>query len=419
MFLLCYYKYSGNEQALEMVEKTMAGMTNGGLYDHIGSGFARYSTDETWLVPHFEKMLYDNARLLYVITECWQVTKKDRYKILAEELTAFIEREMTNEHGAFLSAIDADSEGVEGKYYVWSKEEVIDLLGEKEGELFCTVYDVTDKGNFEGKNIPNLIHSQKEKWAVHFGLSFKEINDVLNHCRNILFEARQKRIYPHVDDKMLTTWNGLIIAALAKAGAVFNRPEYIERAQKAANFIETNLWKEGLQTRWRDGEAKFPGYLDDYSAMVWAYIELYEANGSDNSLHQAVKLKDELFARFESEEGGFYFTDQHGETLIVREKKVYDGALPSGNSIASSQLWRLAKLTKDDELLQKCKDIVSHFSSAINEQPIGVLYMMQMVMVLYKGGREIAVSGNGNEDFLKNLQTNFYPFDVWTDNPFL
>jgi uncharacterized protein YyaL (SSP411 family) len=254
MFLLRYYKYSGNEQALEMLKKTMAGMANGELYDHIGSSFARYSTDETWIVPHFEKMLYDNAMLLYVITECWQVTKKDRYKILAEELTAFIEREMTNEHGAFLSAIDADSEGVEGKYYIWSKEEVIDLLGEKEGELFCTVYNVTDTGNFEGKNIPNLIHSQKEKWAVHVGLSFKEINDVLNHCRNILFEARQKRIYPHVDDTVLTTWNGLMIVALAKAGAAFNRPEYINTLSVLKKQLTLLKQISGTKAFKQDGE---------------------------------------------------------------------------------------------------------------------------------------------------------------------
>ncbi|HZG71667.1 MAG TPA: thioredoxin domain-containing protein, partial [Chondromyces sp.] len=264
MFLLRYHQLTGNELALQMVTKTLDSMASGGIYDHVGYGFARYSVDEMWLIPHFEKMLYDNALLLHVYAEAYQLTKAERYKRICYEIIEFVQREMTNEQGGFLSAVDADSEGEEGKFYVWTKEEVIRVLGEEDGEVFCSVYDITEEGNFEGENIPNLIRSDIGQWEIYFGMELDELNDLLEHARRKLFHERDKRVHPHVDDKVLTAWNGLMIAALAKAGAVFEDATILQSARRSVQFIEKNLWKkEALFARWREGEEKFFGYLDD------------------------------------------------------------------------------------------------------------------------------------------------------------
>ncbi|MDQ0175509.1 thioredoxin domain-containing protein [Bacillus chungangensis] len=411
LFLLRYHHWTGTELALTMVEKTLHSMVNGGIYDHIGGGFARYATDEQWLVPHFEKMLYDNALLLHVLTEAYQLTREPRWKKIAFEVIAFIKREMMSPEGAFYSAIDADSEGVEGKYYVWSKAEVVEILGDEDGELFADVYDITEEGNFEGKNIPNLIYTQ-----IHDD----NLKDKLEVVKHQLLKAREKRVYPHLDDKILTAWNGLMIGAIAKAGAVFQAPDFIDAAEKAAAFIEKELWKEGqLFARYRDGEAKFHGYVDDYAFLLWGYIELYEATGSIGHLQKALQLREQLFSRFwDDERGGFFFTDKEAEVLITREKQSFDDAMPSGNNVAALQLWRLSKLTGEETPKGSLKQLFGAFQQELDAYPSGLLSLMEALMATYAEGKEIVVTGydqTKRQTFLNELHAQYQPFAVWIE----
>lgn len=373
MFLLKYYKWTDADLALKMVEKTLDSIADGGIYDHIGFGLARYSTDEKWLVPHFEKMLYDNALLLYVYSEVYQVTKKERYQKIAEQIITFIDREMTDSAGGFYSAIDADSEGVEGKYYVWTKEEVLEVLGKEDGELFCQVFDITEGGNFEGNNIPNLIDTKKLAAFSDAKLSDTEGEARLEKCRKALLDKRTERIYPHLDDKILTSWNAFMIAALAKAGKVFKHQVYIEKAERALAFIEVKLIVDGqLYARYRDGEAKYPAYLDDWAFLLWAYIELYEASFSYRYLQKAedaAKKMQEVF--WDEEDGGFFFISKEGEELLVREKQIYDGAIPSGNSVAAYCLQRLGHLTGETKWLELTEQLWKLFKKEVDSYGTG------------------------------------------------
>lgn len=418
LFLLRYYQWEKEDKALEMVEKTLNSMADGGIYDHIGYGFARYSTDEIWLVPHFEKMLYDNALLIMAYTEAYQVTKNERFKEVVFQTAEFIAREMTSPEGGFYSAIDADSEGAEGTYYLWTEDEVYDLLGEDAADVFTEVYDISQMGNFEGKNIPNLVDTDLGEMAEEFNLSLDELKRILEEGRITLLNARSKRVYPHLDDKILTSWNGLCIAALAKAGAVFSESSFIEMAEKAVTFIREQLWKEGsLLARYREGEAKYKGYLDDYAFLLWGYLELHQSTGRIEYLNRAQTLADILFKRFEDKEnGGFYFTDEEAEKLLIREKTVLDGALPSGNGVAAIQLWRLSKLTGDFELMKKVENMFNAFAEEAAVYTSGVLSLLSARIAFEIGGKEIVISGNSIEEkheVLKQLQTEFHPYDVW------
>jgi uncharacterized protein len=418
LFLLRYSYWTGTDLANKMVETTLHSMADGGIYDHIGGGFSRYSTDNMWLVPHFEKMLYDNALLLYVLAESFQMTHDERWKDLSYEVFQFIKREMTNNEGGFYSAIDADSEGVEGKYYVWTKTEIINILDYELGEIFCEAYDISDEGNFEGFNIPNLIDTDLEEISTNRNEPVVEIVKKLKEAKEILRVEREKRIYPHLDDKILTSWNALMVAALAKAAAVFNDSAFLETARKGLTFIEQKLWKnQDLYARYRDGEVKFHAYLDDYAFLLWAYIEIFETENNEEDLQQAIKIKKMMFERFwDHENGGFYFTSLDAESLILREKQGYDGALPSGNSVAALQLWRLAKLTEDMDLQHKVDSLLASFQQDIGVYPNGMLYMLQTVMAKYAGGKEVVVSGSDDvkkKEFIKRYRTSFHPFDIF------
>ncbi|MED1201539.1 thioredoxin domain-containing protein [Heyndrickxia acidicola] len=416
MFLLRYFKWTGTELALTMVERTLDSMMNGGIYDQIGGGFSRYSTDMMWLVPHFEKMLYDNALLLYTLSETYQITRDPRLKKTATELVAFIEREMTSPNGSFYSALDADSEGIEGKYYVWDEHDIFAILDNTLAELFCEVYDISPEGNFEGKSIPNKISSRIEKIAAARNEPIQQLEEKLENAKKQLLKEREKRVYPHLDDKVLTSWNGLMMAALAKAGAVFQEKSYILKASKAAAFIESNLWTgTQLYARFRDGEVKYAAYLDDHAYLLWGYLDLYEAAGDACFLEKAIQLKEIMFDRFwDAKEGGFYFTDDTSETLISREKQGYDGALPSGNSVAALQLWKLSKLIGDEDLLRKVENLLSAFQKEMESYPGGMVYMLQAPLSMFGGGKEIFVSGNDpvkREQFLNEFKSFFFPFD--------
>ncbi|MBT2634282.1 thioredoxin domain-containing protein [Bacillus sp. ISL-26] len=415
MFLLRYYSYTDKEQALNSVTKTLDSMANGGIFDHIGFGFARYSTDNEWLVPHFEKMLYDNALLLTAYTEACQVTQNERYRHAAKQIITFIQREMMHEDGSFFSALDADTEGKEGKYYIWSRNEVLDLLGDELGSLYCKVYNITEKGNFEGKNIPHLIFTRLEDILEETGLTKHELSERLEDARRKLLEARENRTYPHADDKVLTSWNALMIAGLAKAARTFHEPEYLSMADKAVRFLEKHLMPNGrVMVRYRDGEVKNKGFLDDYAFLIQAYLELYEADFDTSYLQKAKELcKDMLHLFWDEQHGGFYFTGDDAEPLLVREKEVYDGAVPSGNSVAAVQLLRLGRLTGDVSLIEKAETMFSVFKREIEAYPSSNAFFMQSVLAHIMPQKEIVIFGSKDDPdrkrFIETLQQHFTP----------
>ncbi|MGG6440823.1 thioredoxin domain-containing protein [Saccharococcus caldoxylosilyticus] len=419
MFLMRYYQWKRDERALLMVEKTLNGMANGGIYDHIGYGFARYSTDAMWLVPHFEKMLYDNALLAIAYTEAYQLTKNERYKEIAEQIIEFVKREMTSNDGAFYSAIDADSEGVEGKYYVWAPDEVINVLGTELGELYCRVYDITEEGNFEGKNLPNLIHTRMDRIARQYRMAEEELHEKLEEARKRLFAERSLRVFPHVDDKILTAWNALMIAALAKAAKVYKRRDYLQMAERALSFVETNLFQNGrLMVRYRDGEVKHKGIIDDYAFLVWAYIEMYEATLVLSYLQKAKACTEQMISLFWDEEhGAFFMTGSDAEELIVQEKEIYDGALPSGNSVAAVQLIRLARLTGDLTVLEKAETMYKVFQRQVEAYESGHTFFLQGLLLLEAPTVEVVLFGKQGDEKREQLIQKWQ--DAFVPNVFL
>ncbi|MDD2190844.1 MAG: thioredoxin domain-containing protein [Eubacteriales bacterium] len=378
MFLLRYYKLEKENRALEMVEKTLQQMYRGGIFDHIGYGFSRYSTDEKWLAPHFEKMLYDNALLTMIYLETYQITGKELYKSIAIKTMRYITGEMTAEEGGFFSAQDADSEGSEGKYYVFSDEEIIDFLGKEDGEAFNEYYDITPKGNFEGSNIPNLINNA----------NYDPIPEKIQALIPKVYNYRLRRMMLHKDDKLLTSWNALMIAAFAKAYKALDDVKYLRSAERAAAFIEENMTGEDgkLHVSYREGSASGTGNLNDYAFTIWALLELYEASMSINYLEKARKLCDLMLKGFLDEEGeGFYLIDKEAEQLIYRPKETYDGAMPSGNSAAGYVLIKLGKLTGMEEYRMRGLQQLRFLSQHAAAYPAGYCFaMMAIMMELYQ-----------------------------------
>ncbi|MHB8172361.1 MAG: thioredoxin domain-containing protein [Thermincolia bacterium] len=364
-FLLRYWKLTGEAKAMEIVEKTLLSMYQGGIYDHIGFGFSRYSTDGQWLVPHFEKMLYDNALLALVYAEAFQATGKEEYARVVREVFTYVLRDMTSPEGAFYSAEDADSEGEEGKFYVWTPKEVEEVLGMDSGEKFCRTFDITHQGNFEGNSIPNLI---KNRLAQGY-----------DEMRQKLFQHREERVHPYKDDKILTAWNGLMIAAMAFGSRALGEPSYARAAEKAAEFIMQHLRRgDGrLMARYRDGEAAFTGYVDDYAFFIWGLIELYQSNYNSQYLLWALELNGDLLKYFwDSENGGLYQYGSDAEQLITRPKEIYDGAMPSGNSVATLNFLRLAHLTGEMALEEKARIQFRTFGGTVDAHPTGYSYFL-------------------------------------------
>lgn len=417
-FLMRYYKWTGQENALYAVTKTLDGMANGGIYDHIGSGFSRYSTDEKWLVPHFEKMLYDNALLMEAYTEAYQLTPKPEYEKLVQRLIQFIKQEMMNPDGSFYSAIDADSEGKEGQYYVWSKKEIITHLGEELGALFCEVYHITEEGNFEGENIPHTISTSFEDIKTSFSIDDHTLHSKLQEARHILQSVRQQRPAPLVDDKVLTSWNALMIASLAKAGRVFDAEEAILMAKQAMSFLETHLVQhERLMVRYREGDVKHLGFIEDYAHILKAYMSLYEATFELDWLEKATAIAKNMFELFwDKEKGGFFFSGSDAEALLVREKEVYDGAMPSGNSTALHQLLKLSRMTGRQDWLKTLEQMFKAFYVDVSSYPSGHTAFLQGLLSQYAAKREIIILGkNGDpkkERLLQALRKQFMPFDI-------
>ena len=402
-FLLRRYYHTRDKQALAMVEKTLTQMRLGGIYDQLGFGFHRYSTDARWLVPHFEKMLYDQAMLIMAYTEAYQATGKAFYAMVAEEIITYVLRDMTSAQGGFYSAEDADSEGIEGKFYLWTPKEIKTLLGEKDAALFNQVFNVKDGGNFEdagpGHHIDqNILHLQKPlpELAKEVGIPENQLNKQLEVSRQILFDARQKRIHPFKDDKILTDWNGLMIAALAKAGYVLDKQAYTTAASTAADFILQNLTADNgrLLKSYRKGKAGSAAHLNDYAFMVWGLIELYQATYKANYLADAITLNEQMLAHFWDEQnGGLYITADDGEELLVRSKEIYDGAIPSGNSVAVYNLLRLAHMTGKTDYMEKAEGIIKAFSDPVKQYPAGHSQLMVALEYALNPNYEVVIVG--------------------------
>ena len=374
LFLLRYWNRTGNEQALRIVTETLQSMRLGGIFDQLGFGFHRYSTDAQWLVPHFEKMLYDQALLALAYTEAYQATGDAGLRRTAEEVIEYVLRDLRSPEGAFYSAEDADSEGREGKFYLWTVAEVKSILPAELATLVVEAYGLTPEGNFEdeatrmrtGENILHLREMPTERAAE------------LEEARRLLFRAREQRVRPGLDDKILLDWNGLMIAALARAAAAFGSEQYASAAREAADFLLQHLHHEGwLQHRYRNGEAAVPALLDDHAFLIWGLIELYEATFETRYLREALRLQDEQLERFwDDKEGGFYFAADDAEELLVRQKEFFDGAVLSGNAASFSNLLRLARMTGRTTYEERAEALLRAASGALARMPAGFTGML-------------------------------------------
>jgi uncharacterized protein YyaL (SSP411 family) len=418
-FLLRWHKRSRDSKALEMVEDTLMAMRRGGIFDQIGYGFHRYSVDEKWLVPHFEKMLYDQALLAMAYIEAYQATDKIAFDDAAREIFAYVLRDMTAPDGGFYSAEDADSEGKEGLFYVWTPKEVKKHLGKETGELFCRFYGITEEGNFEeGRSIPH-IRVPLEAFAKKEGLDVTRFRKILKGARAKLFDLRKERVPPLKDDKILTSWNGLMIAALAKGYKAFGDQVYVEAARRAAAFVLKNLKtaKGRLLRRFRQGEAAYPGYLDDYAFLVWSLIELYEATFEVSYLEEAVSLNAAMIDTFwDKQGGGLFFTGKGNERLITQSKEIYDGALPSGNSVATLNFLRLSRMTGNVDLEERTQELTRAFSRQIQDQPIAYTHMLGALDFMIGPGQEIVIAGDpaqvGTQAMVRAIHKKFLPNKV-------
>ena len=411
LFLLRYWKRRGRPQALEMVEKTLQKMRLGGIFDQVGFGFHRYSTDSTWLVPHFEKMLYDQAMMAIAYIEAYQATGKKDYQRTVEEIFEYVFKHMTNPEGAFFSAEDADSEGQEGKFYLWTEADIKDALNSN-ADLITQMYNITKEGNYEESQLDktgkNILHFKKplQELALELDTEYEKLPAILENARRKLYEVREKRIHPFKDEKILTNWNGLMIAALAKCAQAFNSIKYAEAAEKAINFVLSKLQTADgrLLHRYKDGEAAIGGYLDDYAFLVWGLIELYETTFKIKYLREALRLQNDMIKHFwDKEDGGFFYTSDDGEKLLIRDKEVHDGAIPSGYSIAFLNMVRLARMTGKNDYEENAAAQAKAFSS--HQEGIPSLNAMFLVALDFFFGPsyEIVIVGKSQSRETKNM----------------
>ncbi|MEX1223290.1 MAG: thioredoxin domain-containing protein, partial [Pirellulales bacterium] len=380
LVLLRVWKRTEREGWLDMVRLTLDKMAAGGIYDQLGGGFHRYSVDERWLAPHFEKMLYDNALLSAVYVEAYQATGDEAYADTAHGIYRYVLREMTDPAGGFYSTQDADSECVEGKFFVWSPDEIRSLLGEQAGGTFCYVYDVTEEGNFEGHNI---LHQQRtlDEYAKQLGRDADDLQRELAASRQCLLQARAQRVKPALDDKVLVNWNGLMIDSLARAAGALGEEKYLKAAAAAGEFIWVHVRDEAGRLRhlWRR-KAKFAAYLDDYAALMNGYVSLYEATFDETWIDRACELADAILTDFEdAESGGFYYTANDHEQLIARQKDATDSATPSGGSLATYGLLRLGKLTGAGRYLDAAARSLAVSATLMEESPLAAGQMLMAV----------------------------------------
>src|SRR5215203_2201013 len=427
-FLLRYYHRTKNENALEMVTKTAVKMAHGGIYDQLGGGFHRYSVDAVWLVPHFEKMLYENAQLARLYLHVFQATKDEFYKRIAVETLEYVRREMLDSKGGFYSTQDADSEGVEGKFFVWTPQEIEEILGTEDARAFNFYYDVSEEGNFEETNILNVSYTL-DATAKALKITPERLQEVLETGREKLFIEREKRIKPFRDEKVLTAWNGLMLAAFAEAAAVLNNPEYLEVAKKNADFLLNSLVdKSGgttpndqvgrsgtihLLRTWKEGRAKLNGYIEDYANFADGLIELYQVSGEDKYLHTARELADAMITEFWDEEnGGFFFTSNDHEEKIVSNKDFFDNATPSGNSVAADVLLKLSKLYGEEKYERFASTVTRLAASKVKRFPSGFGRMLGAMEFLISPVKEIAIAGKRGSEVEREIWSEYRPFKV-------
>lgn len=408
-FLLRYSKLTKISRFSEFVFKTLNKMARGGIFDQIGGGFHRYSTDARWLVPHFEKMLYDNALLPVVYAEAYQITKDAFYLDVIRKTLDFVLREMTSPQGGFYSALDADSEGEEGRYYVWNKKEIQEILG-KDADVFCLYYDVTDGGNFEGKTILNN-NLAASTVAFHFGISEDSVRQLVDECSKKLLDVRSKRVRPGLDDKILTSWNALMISAFAKGYRVTDEKKYLQAAQNCLEFIEKHLISgTQLLRTYKNGKAKLNGYLEDYSYLINALIDVFEVTAEPKYLELSVNLANHLIDHFwDDKNNSFYFTADNHESLIIRPKNNYDLSMPSGNSVAANVLLKLYHLTQRKRFLEIATKTMESFALAAAENPFGFGYLLNTIYLYLEKPAEITILNTTNKALVDFVTKNFLP----------
>ena len=408
-FLFRYAKMANLPKFNEFALKTLNKMAKGGIFDQIGGGFHRYSTDTKWLVPHFEKMLYDNALMPVNYCEAYQITKDPFYLDILQKTLDFVLREMTSSEGGFYSAYDADSEGVEGKFYVWTKKEIKEILG-SDADIFCLYFDVTDGGNWEGNSIlcNNLNPSTV---AFNFGISEQKVHEIINSCSKKLLQVRSKRITPGLDDKVLVSWNSLMITAFAKGYRVTNDVRYLNAAKNCISFIEKNLFVDGKLLRtYKNGIAKINGYLEDYSYFVNALLDVFEIEPNSKYLKLALTLGNHLIDHFwDSENNSFFMTSDDHEKLIIRPKSNYDLSLPSGNSVSSFVMLRLYHLSQEQSFLDIAIKIMESQAQIAAENPFGFGYLLNTLSLYLEKPVEITIINSENSELCKSLFTNYLP----------
>ena len=413
-YLLRYAHHFKNDEALKQALISLDKMIEGGIYDHIGGGFARYSTDTKWLVPHFEKMLYDNALFVSVLSEAYQLTKNNKYRTVIEETLEFIRREMTDSAGGFYSALDADSEGVEGKFYVWDKEEIMALVG-NDAELFCEYYQVTDKGNFEHRNILNR-KEEPEAFAQKKGIAADEFHSLLNRTKNILLVERNKRIRPGMDDKIILGWNALMNTAYCKAFAATGNDEYKNIVATNMQFLLSAFTSENnssLLHTWKNGKARYNAFLDDYAYLIEALIYLQEITSDIKHLVKAKELARFVIQNFsEPETGYFFYTAINSTDVIVRKKEVYDGATPSGNAVMAANLHKLSVYFNLREWDEHSSTICSSLANAVIRYPTSFGCWANQFLEGVTGTPEIVIIGHDHAEVLKEILAEYIPNKV-------
>ena len=411
-FLFRYAKLTGLSKFNEFALKTLNKMAKGGIFDQIGGGFHRYSTDARWLVPHFEKMLYDNALIPVNYAEAYQITKDPFYLEILHKTLDYVLREMTSTNGGFFSAYDADSEGVEGKFYVWKKSEIKEILGD-DADLFCLYYDVTDGGNWEGNSILcNNINISAV--AFHFGKSEDKIREILAICSEKLLNVRSKRVSPGLDDKILTSWNSLMITAFAKGYRVTGETKYLDASKKCISFIETTLLHDDRLLRtYKNNIAKIDGYLEDYSYFANALLDVFEIEPESKHLDLALKLGHYLVDHFwDSESSSFFMTSDNHEKLIIRPKSNYDLSLPSGNSVSCFVMIRLFHLTREEKFLKIATQIMESQAQIAAENPFGFGYLLNAIYAYLQKPTEITIINSENSEICKFLFSKFLPESI-------
>ena len=406
IFLLRYSKLFGVATGKTMVEKTLHQMRLGGVFDHIGLGFHRYSTDKRWFLPHFEKMLYDQAMISMAFLEAYQITNNENYANVAREIFTYVLRDMTDKDGGFYSAEDADSEGEEGIFYIWTQEELVKILGEDDGLKLAKTFGFINGGNFfeeaggqtTGSNIP-YFQDDRETLAKNVDMSLDDFNAFIEKSRQKLFEVREKRIHPLKDDKILTDWNGLMIAALSQGGQVLGDEVYIDAAKNAVKFVLESLRDDNgrLMKRSRLGKAGLQPHLDDYSFMVFGLLNLYEATFDPSYLASALELTEIMIEDFSDKNGGFFIGSKDAEKLMIRAKDSYDGAIPSGNSVAALNLFRLGKITGNTKWTDLGYSTLKAFTDKAKQSPTGFSHMMTAFMFDFKNPKEVVLVGDSND----------------------